>query len=198
MSSGDGWNHNSHYARLLLAAVPRPCERALDVGCGLGGFARQLAQHAGHVIAIDREPEAVERARELSHGVGNPSYVEADFMTCELGNDFDFVSFVASLHHLPFDAALTKAAGLLRPGGVLAVLGLDRARSFAHAAARSAIAYPVSGYYRLTRGFSEVGAPILDPVMTLEDIRHRAAELLPGAVVRRHVLWRYSLIWTKR
>jgi hypothetical protein len=28
-------------------------------------------------------------------------------------------------------------------------------------------------------------------------VRRMAAEALPGARYRRHVLWRYSLIWTK-
>jgi hypothetical protein len=41
----DGWNHNSHYHDLLLAAVPPGCRRALDVGCGLGTFARKLTTH---------------------------------------------------------------------------------------------------------------------------------------------------------
>jgi hypothetical protein len=32
----EGWNHNNHYHDLLLKAVPYGCQRALDVGCGLG------------------------------------------------------------------------------------------------------------------------------------------------------------------
>src|SRR5205814_279469 len=64
-ATADGWNHNSHYHALLLAAVPRSCSRALDVGCGLGSFARRLARVADQVDAIDREPAVLERAREL-------------------------------------------------------------------------------------------------------------------------------------
>lgn len=32
---------------------------------------------------------------------------------------------------------------------------------------------------------------------SLDDIRAAAATLLPGALVRRRTLWRYSLEWTK-
>ncbi|CAM5436502.1 hypothetical protein [Streptomyces canus] len=28
------WNHNVHYHRLVLDAVPDDCREALDVGCG--------------------------------------------------------------------------------------------------------------------------------------------------------------------
>jgi ubiquinone/menaquinone biosynthesis C-methylase UbiE len=159
----DGWNHNTHYHERLLHAVPRPCRRALDVGCGLGSFARRLAKVAEQVDAIDREPTVVSRARELSSGIHNLGFVEADFLTWSVPSSYDFVSMIAALHHLPFDQALTRVTSVLQPGGVLAVLGLSRARSFLDAAARSAIAYPVSGYYRTTRQTSAVGAPMLDP-----------------------------------
>jgi len=46
MSRRDRWNHNTRFYPRVLAAAPRPCARALDVGCGdglradlpLGGF----------------------------------------------------------------------------------------------------------------------------------------------------------------
>jgi SAM-dependent methyltransferase len=193
----DGWNHNTHYHERLLDAVPQSCRRALDVGSGLGSFARRLASVAEQVDAIDREPTVVSRARELSSGIHNLRFVEADFLTWPVGISYDFVSMIATLHHLPFDQALTRATSLLQPGGVLAVLGLDRARSFLEAGARSAIAYPVSRYYRCTRQTSSVGAPTLDPPMTLDDIRRQVIAVLPGAIVRRHLLWRYSLVWVK-
>jgi len=193
----EGWNHNTHYHDRLLRAVPRPCPRALDVGCGLGGFARRLASEAHHVDAIDRDPDVIRRARELSPAAANVRFAEADFLEWRGDEPYDFVSMVATLHHLPFGDAVRHGAALLRPGGVLGVIGLDRARSLAHMCIRGAVAYPTSRFYRLTRRTAEVGAPIREPEMTLETIRRDAAALLPGAVIRRHVLWRYSLVWIK-
>lgn len=192
-----GWNHNTHYHELLLKAVPRPCPRALDAGCGLGEFARRLSRIAGEVDAIDSEPAVIARALQLSPDIPNLHFTESQFLTWPDEESYDFVSMIAVLHHLPFAEALTHAAKMLRPGGVLAVLGLSRPRTFFHRITRSAIAYPVSVYYRCTRRTAIVGAPIRDPSMTYGEIRKHATELLPGAIVRRHLLWRYSLVWTK-
>jgi trans-aconitate methyltransferase len=192
----DGWNHNSHYHDLLLAAVPHGCRRALDVGCGLGTFARKVATHSRHVDALDQDA-VIQQARALSHGGQRIHFVHGDFMTWTAEEPYDFISMIAVLHHLRFGSALTKAAALLRPGGVLTVLGLHRARSFVHMGVRSLVGYPVSAFYRMTRSTSRVEAPVLDPTMTLPEIRREAAALLPGATIQRHVLWRYSLTWVK-
>ena len=193
----DGWNHNAHYHRQLLAAGPRPCRRALDVGCGLGTFARRLSTIAETIDALDEQTGVIDRARGLSVHVPNVRFVHADFMTWAAAGKYDFISMIAVLHHLPFREALTKAATLLEPGGVLAVLGLDRAPSLGHAAARSVMAYPVSAYYRLRLQTSAVGAPTREPTMTLAEISEQARSILSKPTVRQHLLWRYSLIWTK-
>jgi SAM-dependent methyltransferase len=196
-ATSDGWNHNTHYHDVLLQSVPRPCGRALDVGCGLGTFARRLSPLVDHVDALDEEPGVVSQARELSASRHNIRFIEADFMTWSAEDAYDVVSMIAVLHHLPFDNALAKAAGLLRPGGVLMVLGLDRAASPLHFLVRGAIGYPVSVCYRMVRGTSPVGAPIREPSMTLGEIGQGADTLLPDATIRRHLLWRYSLVWRK-
>ena len=142
----DGWNHNTHYHDLLLQSVPRPCHRALDVGCGLGTFARRLSTLTDHVDAVDEAPAVIRRARELSAHVRNVRFIEADFMTWSADDTYDLVSMIAVLHHLPFEDALHRAATLLRPGGVLLVLGLDRTSSPLHLLVRGLVGYPVSVY----------------------------------------------------
>ena len=144
----DGWNHNVQYFDLLLSAVPRPCRRALDVGCGTGSFARQLATIVDQVDAIDRDAGVVIRAREVSSGAGNLQFVQADFLTWAR-DGYDFIAIIAALHHMPFSHALERAAELLRPGGVLAVLGLYRNHSVLDFMISGA-ALPVSWYCRLT------------------------------------------------
>jgi SAM-dependent methyltransferase len=195
-ADADGWNHNNHYHDLLLGAVPSDCRRALDVGCGLGTFARKLATRTIHVDALDQDA-AIQQARSMSPAVEHLRFVHADFMTWTADEPYDFISMIAVVHHLPFRSALMKASALLRPGGALAVLGLHRARSFMHMGARSLVGYPVSAFYRMTRPTSHVGAPVVDPTMTLPEIRREADALLPGATILRHLLWRYSLTWVK-
>lgn len=48
-----------------------------------------------------------------------------DFLDAELPS-VDYVVFVASLHHMDMHAGIERALALLRPGGVLCVLGLAR------------------------------------------------------------------------
>src|SRR5271169_375781 len=60
------WDNNAYYHRLLLRHLPRPCGRVLDVGCGAGNFAAELAQHAENVDALDRSPAMIEVARRVT------------------------------------------------------------------------------------------------------------------------------------
>jgi 2-polyprenyl-3-methyl-5-hydroxy-6-metoxy-1,4-benzoquinol methylase len=193
----EGWNHNTHYHDRLLNAVPRPCARALDIGCGRGGFSRKLAHVAGAVDAIDVNANAVAHAEVENAGITNLRFIQRDFLTWETSERYDAITMIATLHHMPFDAAVERATTLLRPGGVLIVLGLDRSPTVIHQLAQAALAVPVSRFYRVTRPTSEVGAPIKEPEMTLRQIRTRARVLLPDAAIARHLLWRYSLIWRK-
>ena len=55
----------------------------------------------------------------------------------------------------------------------------------------------MSAFYLLTRRKAAVGAAFREPTMTLSEIRRKAGELLPGATIQRHVMWRYSLVWVK-
>jgi len=204
------WNHNDLYHRVLLRHVPPHCERALDVGCGTGAFARALAGRARVVEAVDRAPEVVEAARAHVPQPPNVHYRVADVLAEDLGSArYDVISCLAVLHHLPFAEIVPRLRDALRPGGVLVVLGLYRSRTLgdrlldlvavplnwtgiaAFAAARLVTA-PVR-----TGGGEQVRPPVAPPVMTLAEIREQAVALLPGAVVRRHLFWRYSLVYRR-
>jgi hypothetical protein len=51
---------------------------------------------------------------------------------------------------------------------------------------------------RATKGYWEISSPtVWPPPETYAGMRDLAAELLPGTRFRRHLLWRYSLVWTR-
>ena len=50
---------------------------------------------------------------------------------------------------------------------------------------------------RVRYAFTHVGAPIKDPRETLPQIREACHAQLPGATFRRHLLFRYSIVWHK-
>ncbi|GAB3154680.1 class I SAM-dependent methyltransferase [Microbispora hainanensis] len=192
------WNTNVARHPGILRAVPEGCGDALDVGCGDGLLARKLTGRAKRVTGVDRSAGMITRARELAAGRPGLTFVEGDFLTAALpAGEYDFVCSVSAIHHMDFDAALTRMRELLRPGGTLVVVGLAREASVAEWAAMIAAA-PVVRVTKVLRGAQEPeGMPVAAPRMSYGQVRAAARRLLPGVRYRRHVLRRYSLTWTK-
>ncbi|MFE1320052.1 class I SAM-dependent methyltransferase [Kitasatospora phosalacinea] len=210
------FDHNDHYHRLLLRQLPPGCRTALDVGCGTGRFARRLAARGIAVDAVDPSAEAIAAARELTAreltaaegtaaGAG-PRFRRADVTEVELPRGhYDFVSCLASLHHVPFDTVRALRESLA-PGGVLVVLGChpehsrtDWAWSLAavpvNAVARAAVVLAERVRGVRPDGPGAVRAPVAPPRMTYTETRREAAVLLPGFRMRRLLFWRYLLVY---
>jgi 2-polyprenyl-3-methyl-5-hydroxy-6-metoxy-1,4-benzoquinol methylase len=193
---GGRWNHNIAYYAELLAAMPEPCLAALDVGCGDGLLVRAMATQAAHVTGVDRDAASIEDARELSIDTPHIDYVEGDALTVPLDGGYDFVSAVASLHHMPLTQGLERLSSLLRPGGALFIVGLYRSSTpldYAH----DAVGVVASHAVRLRRGMYVHSSPITDPDTTYAEVRRVAREVLPGARIRRRTYFRYTLTWTR-
>jgi 2-polyprenyl-3-methyl-5-hydroxy-6-metoxy-1,4-benzoquinol methylase len=185
----------------LLAAVPRRCRRALDVGCGDGLFAERLAERTDQVTALDLSPEMIRRARARSTR-GNVAYTVGDLLTWSDG-DFDVVASVAALHHVDLEVGLGRLAGWVRPGGLLLVHDLLASVGPLDRAA-DVVAFLLTRAPRLLRRSAapELAAAWRDhsaheDLRPTAEIRALAARVLPGATVRRHLEWRYTLAWRR-
>lgn len=116
--------------RNILAFLPkdRRFKNVLDVGCGLGGLSRLLAERADHVLGVDLAQSAVERARQLHADRGNIRFVQADAfnLPAEMNGKFDLVVLADILYYRaagePFDDMAARIADLLLPGGVCVVV----------------------------------------------------------------------------
>jgi SAM-dependent methyltransferase len=195
--AGDYWNHNVHYQRVILDAVPERCGTAVDIGCGDGLLACRLAARCAAVTGIDRDEKMIAAARERARAVPAVSFVQADFIQYPLEEaSFDFACANTALHHMDLGAALGKMARILRPGGRLAIVGLAANGSPADWVIGAA-GIPADRWYKRTRGEGNPGAPVMDPDMTWSQVRSAVGRLLPGARYRRHLLWRYSVTWAK-
>lgn len=197
MARAPGWNHNIHHHRLVLDALPTPCHRVLDVGCGEGLLALELADRATSVVGLDVDAPIIDVAR-CDAAADNIDYVVGDLLTADLEDgSFDAVVSIATLHHLDAVAALARMGELVRPGGVVVVVGLARSRMPADAP------YDLAGavstrLHRITNAYREVEAPtVWPPPRTYAEARADAERTLVGVRYRRHVLFRYSLIWTR-
>jgi SAM-dependent methyltransferase len=193
------WDHNAHYRRWLLRQLPGRVGSALDVGCGLGDLARSISDNstADEVTAIDASERMIERARPTSDRV---RWIHGDVFTHDLGR-YDVVTAEASLHHLPLREGLQRLAELTRPGGTLIVIGLYLL-STRRDMAVEAVTLPANAVVGLAKWATgnrtkphDEEMPVVFTAPTLPEIRAAAAEITPGARVRRHLFWRYSLVW---
>jgi SAM-dependent methyltransferase len=112
----------------------------LDLGCGTGGHAIQLADRRYHVIGVDRSKEMINRAKEKakvhlqskndglkgalsSREKGSVSFVVGDITRLNLRRDFDAViAMFAVMSYMTrnedLSAAFFTAFRHLRPGGL--------------------------------------------------------------------------------
>jgi SAM-dependent methyltransferase len=205
--SGDGWSHNQHYHRYLLGQVPATCRLALDVGCGTGAFSRLLARRSEQVLALDLSPRMIEIARARSLSCPNIDFRVADVIRWSFPERaFDCVTSIATLHHLPMEETLLRMRGALRAGGVLVILDLYKASGWrdiltSMAALPLSLALRVArtGRLREPRRVRQAWAAHgrHDTYPTLAEARRTCSRALPGARVRKHLLWRYSIVWQK-
>jgi 2-polyprenyl-3-methyl-5-hydroxy-6-metoxy-1,4-benzoquinol methylase len=104
-------------------------QRVLEVGCGSGYLALELARAGHRVTALDPDADDVDIARrtaevareagerfDLTHHVADFHAVERD------GEPFDILVFNLSLHHIPdLPEVMRRTASLLAPGGRVVV-----------------------------------------------------------------------------
>lgn len=129
LATVDEFHIRGRKATLELAAAMNlsPASRVLDIGCGLGGPARTLAEsHGCHVTGIDLTPAFCEAAAVMSDWVGlgdRVSFRQGDATDLP----FDAASFDAAMTvHVAMNIArkdrmYAEAKRVLRPGGRFAV-----------------------------------------------------------------------------
>lgn len=190
------WNHNIHYHRLVLDAVPTGARTALDVGTGDGLLANDLRRVVPHVTGLDCDATVLATAQRSGPDV---SWVLGDVLTHPFApGSFDVVASVATLHHLPdLDLALRRLADLTAPGGVMVAVGLARSASLVDAAYSTAGAVQHRFLVR-RRHYWEHSAPtVWPPPHTFAEVKRTARAVLPGCRWVRLPLWRYAVTWTR-
>jgi SAM-dependent methyltransferase len=146
-----------------LSEQCRPGARLLDLGCGTGLDAAELARRGYQVVATDWSPQMVERTRERARAAGLDDRLSAEQIGIHEierlhGQQFDAIySNFGPLNCVPDLAAASRAcAGLLRPGGrlVFSVIGRVCPWEYAYYMLRRR---PERARVRGTRGVVPVG-----------------------------------------
>lgn len=118
------------YRRRAAALAPPGVRVAADIGCGAASMAFALAEAFpdARVVAVDAEPAMIDLVRERATERGTPVHTalasvdDPAALAAAVGAPADFIWAGHVLHHAADpQAALNRLAGLLAPGGTLAV-----------------------------------------------------------------------------
>ena len=114
----------------INAKVPLAGKRVIDIGCGGGILAESMARKGASVTGIDLSEKALKVAdlHSLESGV-NVRYklIAAETMAAEEAGQYDVVTCMEMLEHVPDPAAIVKAcATLVKPGGHIFLSTLNR------------------------------------------------------------------------
>ena len=139
-----GWGQSFHFCRFFKGeALPQALARhehflalqlglqpgmaVLDVGCGVGGPARQVARFADcKVTGLNNNAYQIERARKHTQDAAledRVEFVKGDFMDMPFpDNSFDAVYAIEATLHAPSLAAVyAEIHRVLKPGGTFAL-----------------------------------------------------------------------------
>lgn len=130
--------HEAVFTRIRKDFTLDGTGRLLDLGCGPGSIVLPLAPHVEEAIGIDPEPDMLAEARAAGTrlGVRNVTWMSARAedlsnprFRASLGR-FKLVTMGMSFHWMDRELALTGAYEVLNPGGGLAIIGQDVAKTF--------------------------------------------------------------------
>lgn len=149
----------------------RPDDIALDVCCGPGSLALELAPHVAHVTGGDLTPAMLEQAgvAQALRGCTNVDWVQGDALQMPFRDGaFSLVTCCAAFHHMHEPGlALAEMVRICRPGGRIVV------RDVTPEAAKSA------AYDRMER----LRDPSHTHALTPEELEWLGANLAVGAPV---------------
>ncbi len=117
--------------RLADLAGVRPGTRALDLACGTGDIAFELAARGARVVGLDLTPRMIELARVKPvprRAAVAPAFLVGDMMALPFPDaSFDLVTAGYGLRNVPIvETALAEIGRVLRPGGRVLSLDFDR------------------------------------------------------------------------
>lgn len=173
--------------------------RILDVGCGGAQTALRLAalREDLELIGVDLCPGQVRRAIRRTRGLAQRMHFEVcDAMNLPfLSGSFDAVLSIAAIKHWPSMAGgLQECVRVLKPGGELCIVEVDRGCELDHARNLLScsrvprlihpIALPLLRTHIIGRGLDMDGARALAAVLPLENLRVERTRDFAGVMLR--------------
>jgi 2-polyprenyl-3-methyl-5-hydroxy-6-metoxy-1,4-benzoquinol methylase len=200
----DQWDHNQQYQNYLLKNIPQNCNCILDVGCGTGELTKKLVPYSTEIIGIDISENMVNEALKRNNdekikyiNISVEKYLE------ETDRKFDIIISIAALHHMNEEKILEAMKNKLTKGGRIIILDLVKGGIVDYIAAM--IAVPLSIILRLkNNGGLRVskeqraaweGHFHYDKYLTIKEAKRIVRKKLGKAKVKKHLFWRYSIVY---
>lgn len=118
------WNHNFAYHNWIYKNITKD-STILDVGCGDGTLAFNLANNNKKILGIDINHNSITTANKKNI-YNNVEFIKNDYLTYDFKKQkFDVIIFVAAIHHMDMKNALDKAKLLLNDNGKIIIVGLS-------------------------------------------------------------------------
>jgi ubiquinone/menaquinone biosynthesis C-methylase UbiE len=166
----DTWDHHAPAglekvtAAVLAAAVVRPGDQVVDLGCGTGQLSLPLAERGASVLAVDVSADMVARLEEKAAA---QSVLGVEGLAIPIENlslpdaSVDLIVTSYALHHLrdvDKDRLVTAACRWLRPGGTLVVAdmmfgrgGTSQDRAIIKTKVKSLAKKGIGGWWRIAK-----------------------------------------------
>ncbi|HET7696997.1 MAG TPA: ubiquinone/menaquinone biosynthesis methyltransferase [Vicinamibacterales bacterium] len=114
--------------RLAALADLRSGTTALDLACGTGDIACELARRGARVFGLDLTHRMLQLAQQKNEGPRPVRFVTGDMMALPFADaSFDLVTTGYGIRNVPLiEPALAEIRRVLRPGGLLLSLDFDR------------------------------------------------------------------------
>jgi SAM-dependent methyltransferase len=172
----------------------------LDVGCGTGRLVLRIAPELTNVTGIERDQSTAAIAAAATAGHPDVEII-AGSLPDEVDAQFDLVSVVAVLHHLPLVDGVGWARDAVAEGGRLIIVGAYRETSDDRPLSLVSLALnPLIGFIkhprRADRFPSQMTASTANPIATFCEIKDVMTRELPGVRVSRRLFRRYVATWT--
>jgi SAM-dependent methyltransferase len=106
----------------LIALLPPPPARLLDLGCGTGWTSEFFAKAGYAVVGIDLSIDMIRAARRI-RSRSNLDFMVGDCESIPAAAAFDVITCYSSLHHVDsISSALASCRKALKPNGVLILM----------------------------------------------------------------------------
>ncbi len=192
------WNHNYAYHNWILKNIKND-STILDVGCGDGTLAFKLANNK-MIVGIDTNEESIKKANQLNKN-NNINFINDDYLKHEFDLKFDYIIFVASIHHMNMEKALQKAKTLLNENGEIIIVGLAKPSTIVDHLIEAFRIIPsfIISKIKNNKTSEELNITTSYNLPKMNDVRSTIKKVLGNNYKLRPALhYRYLLTWNKK